>query len=287
MNKLIYSIYIDIPDSNLDNPAPYDENGVQEKTNKSIIAKRNFLRYKDKLIDKQQEYAKLIGADYKVMTDSDHYQEFVAFFKKFYPQISHYDIINFYKHQTMFEFAEKYDYVCYLDLDIVPNTTEDIFSAFDIDNSFAVPDSNTEAFWGKTVEPKYYNTCIRNPATKYWNAHAMLAEVGLPPDQNVYNTGIMIASSQIIKKLHYFKDFEKTLDLMTYVKNDSDSMYPKNIQRVFNYDNETVFSYMLTLNDVPVTLIGKDWHHVIRTGEYDPNAKMFHVIDKVFARFFR
>lgn len=74
---------------------------------------------------------------------------------------------------------------------------------------------------------------------------------------------------------------------MTLVKHDTDSMYPKNIQRVFNYDNETVFSYMLIVNNVPVTLINKDWHHVIRTGEYDENAKVYHVIDKAFSRFFK
>jgi hypothetical protein len=178
--------------------------------------------------------------------------------------------------------ADSYDQVCYFDLDIIPNTTENVFEAFDLDNYFAVPDSNKEAEWGKVVHPKLYNTCIRNPATKYWNAHAMLADQGYNPDQPVYNTGIMVASSSTIKKLDYFGDFEKILELMTFLKNDPDSMYPNNIQRVFNYDNETIFSYKLIVNDVQSTLMGNQWHHAIDRHVLDPNAKLYHVINKKF-----
>ena len=184
------------------------------------------------------------------------------------------------------ELSKEYDNICYLDLDVIPNTSDNIFTCFDT-NAFAVPDSNQEAHWGKTVESKYYNTCIRNPATKYWNAHAMLNEIGLDPDQNVYNTGIMIASKDTIRKLDYFGDFDKTLELMTHVKTDPSSMYPKNIQRVFNYDNETVFSYKLMSNDVKVQLLDKKWHFPIRDGLYEPGSKFYHVIDKDFTRFFR
>lgn len=286
MTNIIFTIFVDIPDSKIDNPGSYSADGLLQQTDKSLIAKHNFLKYKDKLINCQQQYADLLGCEYKVFTADKFYYQFADFFIANYPQISEYDIINFYKHHLMFELSNHYDKICYFDLDIIPNTMENIFECFDF-NTFIVPDSNDEAFWGKTVDSKYYNTCIRNPATKYWNNHAMLSEMGLDPDRNVYNTGIMIASKDVIKALDYFGNFDQTLNLMTQVKTDPHSMYPKNIQRVFNYDNETVFSYMLAINNVDVTLLNKQWHFPIKDGYFESDAKFYHVIDKDFTRFFK
>jgi len=286
MSNVIFTIFVDIPDSKIDNPAAWSADGQLLTSQKSLIAKYNFQKYKDRLIEAQDQYAKLIEADYIVFGDDQLYKDFQLFFVENYPQISEYDIINFYKHHVMFELAKQYDNVCYFDLDIVPNTTKDIFKSFNL-NTFIVPDSNEEAIWGKTVNPKYYNTCIRNPATKYWNAHAMLSETGIDPDQNVYNTGIMVASKEVINTFNYFGDFKQTLDLMTQVKHDQYSMYPKNIRRVFNYDNETVFSYKLASQNIPVTLLDKIWHFPCVDGKYQQGAKFYHVIDKMFSRFFK
>lgn len=286
MTNIIFTIFVDIPEDKIDNPGSYSADGKLQQTNKSLIAKHNFLKYKDHLVQAQKEYANLVGCEYRVFVADTAYYQFANVFATHYPQISEYDIVNFYKHHLMVELSKSYNKICYFDLDIIPNTTENIFEFFNFD-TFIVPDSNDEAFWGKTVDQKYYNTCIRNPATKYWNAHAMLNEVGLDPDRNVYNTGIMIASNDTIKALDYFGDFDKTLNLMTHVKTDSYSMYPKNIQRVFNYDNETVFSYKLALNNVDVTLLDKQWHFPIKDGHFETNAKFYHVIDKDFARFFK
>jgi hypothetical protein len=63
-------------------------------------------------------------------------------------------------------------------------------------------------------------------------------------------------------------------------------MYPKNIQRVFNYDNETIFSYKLISNNVQSTLLGDMWHHAVDKIPHDPAAKMYHVINKKFQIFF-
>ena len=286
MKNVIFTIFVDIPDNKIDNPAGYSEDGQLLTSQKSVITKYSFAKYKDRLIAAQQAYANLIGADYIVYDGDDAYNKFQTFFAEKYPQISEYDIINFYKHHLMFQLAKLYDNICYFDLDIIPNTSDNIFESFNL-QTFIVPDSNQEAEWGKNIESKYYNTCIRNPATKYWNAHAMLSETGIKPNQNVYNTGIMLASRDVINKLDYFGKFKQTLDLMTHVKHDKYSMYPKTIQRVFNYDNETVFSYKLASNNVPVTLLDKLWHFACSDGRYREDAKFYHVIDKSFSRFFK
>lgn len=288
MTQVIFTIYVEIPDNRLDNPAPFDKQGNQKTTDKSLVTKQLFSKFKNQLIKKQQQYASSIGAEYIVCSNDNQYLDFSNYFTSNYPQISEYDIVNFYKHHLMLKFAETYTQVCYLDLDVIPNTTESIFEAMD-STKFAVPDSNKDALWGKLVEPKYYNSCIRNPATKYWNAHAMLSEIDLDPDRDVFNTGIMVASQENINKLDYFGDFSKILELMTLVKTTTTSMYPKNIQRVFNYDNETVFSYKVATNNVPTQLIDNDWHCTLKDSEtvYNENAKMYHVIDKNFNRFFK
>ena len=40
----------------------------------------------------------------------------------------------------------------------------------------AVAESNRLAIRGKVMKAEDYSLCIRNPATKYWNTHALLME---------------------------------------------------------------------------------------------------------------
>lgn len=287
MKRLIFSIFINIEDELLDNPATFDDKGNLLTTDKSKIVKQSFEKHAMTLITQQASYAFKIGVDYICVTDPKQFASFMRWFKMGSYPFSKYDIINFYKHYLMREYADQYDQVCYVDLDIVFNTEENIFDNLPVDSFFCVPNSNEEAEWGKKIAPKYYNTCIRNPATKYWNTRAMLAETDQDFDVDVYNTGIMVANSVLIQHLDYFTEFDKHIDLMTKVKHDPESMYPNTIQRVFNYDNETLFAYLTVIRQLPVYHIPKEWHWAIRGADYDKNAKVFHVIDKIFERFFK
>ena len=56
--------------------------------------------------------------------DNFSYKSFFNDIKSNYPEISEYDIINFFKHKVMRDMAEQYNYVCYMDFDDIPNTTE-------------------------------------------------------------------------------------------------------------------------------------------------------------------
>ena len=288
MKSIIYSIFIDIPEKDLDNTGWYDQQGVKQDTDKSKVTKDYFLKYYDKLKQRQVDYARTLGVDYVLHEYDDEYKNYVSYFQKKYPQISVYDIINFYKHELMKRYASKYDEVCYLDFDVIPNTDESIFDVVQHDE-FGCADSNKEAEWGKNVEIKWYNTCIRNPSSKYWNTHAMLNDIGLEPDTDVFNTGIMVASSKMIKRLDYFGKFEEVLELMTRLKNEV-SMYPHNIQRSFNYDNETVFAYKRVVNDIKINYLNDDWHHKVQDEKwyvFNDSAKMYHVINKRFGKFLK
>tara|TARA_Y100000996_G_scaffold325385_1_gene261454 strand:+ start:2533 stop:3387 length:855 start_codon:yes stop_codon:yes gene_type:complete len=282
--NVVYSIYIDINEKNLDNPGWW-ENGVQIKTNKSLETKLAFLRNYEKLNQVKKDYAESIGADYILFENDNQYKDYFKSFKKNYPQISEYDVVNFYKQFLMLKMAEKYDNVCYLDFDVIPNTKEDIFKAHKIDTHFACAENNSLAVWGKIIDSNRYNTCIRNPASKYWNCHAMLFQEGYEPETDVFNTAIMVSSSKIINQLNYFGNFDETLKLMSFVKNDKNSIYPHNIKRVFGYDNETVFAYKRIVNEIEIDYITDDWHWRVDTDIWKEDAKMFHVMNKKFGLF--
>jgi hypothetical protein len=111
----------------------------------------------------------------------------------------------------------------------------------------------------------------------------MLLEDGMEPENDVFNTGIMVAGYNIIQELAYFHEFDKTLDLMTYLKEEEDSIHPPNIQRIFNYDNETVFSYLINKRDIGIDWLPKEWHYIIdhpKKEMIDTSAKLYHVINK-------
>jgi len=285
MKRIIFSIFVDIPTSKLDNPGDFTETGVQNTTTKSRETRNAFKLYYSFLKAKQEAYAKSIGVEYRLF--GLEYEIYAKDIRKSYPMISEYDIINFYKHELMSRLASTaagYDQVCYLDFDVVPCSTKNIFDEHDVENHFVLAESNAEAEWGKEINSKDFNTCIRNPASKYWNTHAMLSESGYDGHTDVFNTGIMIASTKLINKLNYFGYFGDTIKLMTQLKTDPYSMYPPNIQRVFNYDNETVFAFKQVMNKVPIQFLSKKWHYPVREETFDP-AYMYHVINKRFDLF--
>lgn len=284
MAKVVFSIFIDIPEERLDNPGWY-EDGKLVTTDKSHQTKMSLLSNADLVTERQRQYANDIGADYILYQYDSTYKEFFDDIKNRFTEISEYDIVNFYKHSRMRALADEYDYVAYMDFDVVPNTTESIFDAHDVDNRFAVANSNRLAARGKSMKSANYNLCIRNPASKYWNTHAMLFEVGLECENDVFNTGIMAGSSEVIKRLDYFRDFDNTINLMTNIKHDEFSIYPKNIQRIFNYDNETVFSYYIKSRDVKVQYMDNLWHYIVdelisQPNQMNPKAKLYHFINK-------
>ena len=284
MKKLVFSIFINIPDDRLDNPGWW-ENGEQVVTNKSKNTKLALLNNAKGITARHLEYATAIDADYILFEYDDNDKAFFDTIVTKYPEISEYDIVNFYKHRVMRDMADKYDLVCYIDFDVIPDTTEDIFDNHRLDTSFAVADTNRAAIRGKVMDANGYSFCIRNPASKYWNTHALLMEDGYDPENDVFNTGIMVASSEVIKQLDYFKNFVYIINRMTEIKHEEFSLYHPNIQRVFNYDNETVFSYLIKIRNIEVQYMSTLWHFVVdetvRTVDMlNPKAHMYHFINK-------
>ena len=103
MKNLIFSIY---------KPVVIDKNFTVKQTNTI----KQFEKYFDKLVSNKKEYAKLIDVEFKLVT----------------PEENSFDNINFEKLFLLDKFANDYDNVLYLDLDVVINTKKSFF-----ENSFA------------------------------------------------------------------------------------------------------------------------------------------------------
>jgi hypothetical protein len=71
---------------------------------------------------------------------------------------------------------------------------------------------------------------------------------------------------------------------MTYLKDNSE-MYPPNIVKTFGYDNETIFSYKVVANKVPMLWLDDKWHFFFDDNRGIPtDTKICHAINKEFDR---
>ena len=70
---------------------------------------------------------------------------------------------------------------------------------------------------------------------------------------------IIIAGKNVMDKIDYFSDIHEVLETMTDVK--EYSMYTDKIRDSFGYDNETIMSYKVCKNNVPIYAMPKWWHH--------------------------
>ena len=208
MKRIIYSIYIDIPSEDLDAQPPH--HGDTEDKNQK--AKREFFDHQIWLEYRQRIYARNIGIEYKLFTADDQWVEYRDKLAKQYPQLTMYNIVNFYKIHLMYQLKEEYDEMLYIDLDVVPVTKESFFDAWDLSKGMVIRHSmpmveirieqikDKENAFGKTGK----TDSIRSPLAKYWNNKALLMEYGIDKDDApVYNTGIVGINRQSYIQEHH------------------------------------------------------------------------------------
>ena len=272
--KIIYSLWIDIP------PGEFyitPKTGV-EKTNTNSLFKKNY----SKLKQAHQRYAEKIGVEYRLFEYDKKYKEYYDFFRTNYPEINEYSIVNFYKIHLMYELAEKYDEILYLDFDVIPLTNDNFFDVWDLNKGICVFNNNTHVN-ARNIPLHKLNHTDRSPTAKFYNSQAMLIATGHSPECDVINTGIIGAKREHIKQLGYFDSFRDTLDLMTRLRQEDDGMYLPNIRNMFAYDNETVFSYKLKSTNTPYQWLDKQWHFFFDKVWYIPKlTKLVHCINKEF-----
>ena len=267
MRRVIYSLYIDIPNSKL----------VSHRESKKLFAD-NY----PWLLERQKQYAKTIGVDYKHFRASKTFNRYCEWFNVNYPDVSFYNIVNFYKIHLLYELSKDYDEVLYLDMDVIPTTQESFFDVWDLSKGIAIKtgyDNQADnPNFSKAID---LNHSVRSPFAKYWNTRCMLSEAEVSKQTVVFNTGILGACSKHLHQLEYFKNFEETLNAMTEMM--VDEFYPENIRKLFGYDNETIWGYKTLMLDVPYQELDADWHFFMDKWSYvTDTSKLIHCISKNF-----
>ena len=282
MKQIIYSLYIDLDKAELDYQRPYEWDPDQlPKTEKTKLL---FQEYYPWLKQRQIEYANSIGVEYRLYENDEKWQNYKKFFNETYPQITAYNIVNYYKIHLLYELAKEYDEVLYLDFDVVPLNNDNFFTAWDLQNNgIAILENNSHVLYKfGEIARKKTPPSVRSPAAKYWNCKAMLLDSNQSGDNNVFNTGIIGASAKDLAKLDYWSNFNVTLELMDNLKNE-DCMWQKEITQMFGYDNETIWSYKVSTNEVKIQWLDEKWHHFFDRWDYiKPDTTFCHVINKKF-----
>ena len=268
MSKVIYSLYIDVP-----------ENEFVDNIETNLNTKKQFKENYIKLLANKQWYADQLNVDFKIFEYED-YKEYHNYFKNKYPFITTYNIINFYKLHLLYELSKSYDEILYLDFDVVCLTNDNFFETWNLGKGICVFDNSSLV---KTIEAVTERSqTIRSPTSKYYNTQAMLIEKDLNPQNKVVNTGIIGANKEHINQLKYFENFDDNLNIMTQLKSNYD-IFPKKIVDFFGYDNETLFSVKLIENNVPVQWLDNQWHYFFDTQGFIPKeTKFVHTINKKF-----
>jgi len=268
MKRIIYSLYIDVPeDEFVDN--------IETNLNTKKQLKENYV----KLLANKQWYSNKINTEFRMFEYKD-YKDYHNYFKKKYPFITTYNIINFYKLHLLYELSKSYNEILYLDFDVVCLSDENFFETWNLNKGICVYNNSSLV---KTIEAVTERSqTIRSPTSKYYNAQAMLIEKGLNPKNKVINTGIIGANREHINQLKYFDNFDDDLNIMTQLKSNFD-MFPKKIVDFFGYDNETLFSVKLNEHKVPVQWLDNQWHYFFDTQGFIPKeTKFVHTINKKF-----
>tara|TARA_B100000035_G_C20973720_1_gene542215 strand:- start:253 stop:1095 length:843 start_codon:yes stop_codon:yes gene_type:complete len=271
--KVIYSVYVDVPSKEHYGQSK-QRNDTTEKADITINA---FKKHYTKLVESKRKYANDIGATFMMFGYDLRYQSFEQKLLKVCPDLTGYEVVNFYKIHLLEELSKDYDEILYLDFDAVPLTNESFFDRWDLSKGICVYNNNAQI-----VKDKEVKHSIRSPSAKYFNCQAMLIDKGLGAKNDVINTGIIGACRDDILKLDFFGKFKDTIDLMTKLRSDT-SLYPQNIVDMFRYDNETIFSYKREINKVNIQWLDNEWHYFLDTQNYIPKeTKIVHCVCKDF-----
>jgi hypothetical protein len=271
--KVIYSVYVEVPAKEHYGKSKQ----IYDTVEKADITVNAFKKHYTKLVESKKKYADSIGVSFKMFEYDKQYQTFEKNLLKDFPELTGYEIINFYKIHLLYELAKKYDEILYLDFDAVPLTNESFFEHWDLSKGICVYNNNAHI-----IKDRKVSQGIRSPSAKYFNCQAMLIDKGLGAKNDVINTGIVGARKEDIIKLDFFGGFKDTIDLMTKLRSDT-SLYPQNIVDMFRYDNETIFSYKREINKIKLQWLDDEWHYFFDKQHFIPDeTKIVHCVCKDF-----
>ena len=277
MTNIIFSIYI--------------ENNEDNLSDKHLFTRNQLKKHYDRLVEVKKNYANKCGAKFVVYENDTYYQKF----RKKYDGLE-FDVINLYKIHLLERLSKEYDNVLHLDLDVIPNTSENFFEVFDM-NKLCVyaPNADMDS-WSQKDKKNYkkgkvtYETVVshKDKYSEYVKAmckKAMLAtDNKLDTNYLIANTAVLGANSNAISKLKFtdrLKDMIHTLNIAKEEK-----LFGEAVSKLFFANNEIFFHYLLDKDNIDWFNLPKEWHtYLMKKDKITSDVKsvkMIHLINKRF-----
>lgn len=257
-----------------------------EKSDDPLYLNKDFLTLLHK------KYANLCGADYKVVRPGKDFDLFCEWLKDCNLFDDEYQAIQHYKHKLMKDFSADYDKILYLDLDVMTVSNISIFDKFHWNNSAFVHGFEDDLISNIiSLERHGLLSYIPNPRSISVKK-ALMIEMCKKANKprmifnHVYNTGIMLMPKDIIRQIDYVSNLVECHKLINIIKNDKNNFYADFIVDKFSSNNESIFSYLIYINDIKIDDIGEKWHfrfnHRNQHEEVPKDVEFIHVINKKF-----
>lgn len=262
--RLIFSIFTKITDT----------------TKKRTDNQKQFEIYYKDLVRGLADYAKTCNADYILLS----------------PEVIDYDNLNVYKIQQWEKLLDEYDNVMYLDFDIIPNTTRNIFEEFDFNKvvtrllpvndylkqtGFKAPGESFTDFYERTKLKEYqeqkkeldqYHWLIKGQQKK----DMFKADSAIGCKDVIANTGTFGGNRNARDTLKFSERLDHCKKLIDSIKHLDDRYF---------YNNEIIVSFMLDRYNVPTIDLPPHWHELVLTDTPMIKLKysyLIHVITKDF-----
>lgn len=272
MKKLIFTVYFDIDNSNLD----------KKDFDKSLLTKKQLYNYQSHLTLNKINYSKKCESDFILFDDKEDLENFK---KNFDSDVSLYTIINFYKLYLLDKLAEEYDKILFLDQDVYINTSKNIFKTLDNYLHIWHEDAKEQVieYLNFYKEKELYS---RSYINKSISAYCTSCTFDWPVNFNKYNTGIIYSDSVNIKKLNFYENFNFLVD--NYKQILYNNSIPKNISSKFCLNNEAFISNIIQKEKIEVKNLPQSWHHILNhESTIDDYKKLdsyfYHFINKEFS----
>lgn len=280
MGRVVFSLFIEIADDSVDSCVSHFWSGGTDEL--------------ERLRRGHEAYADCCRADYFFYDGrSSEFAGFAARFASKYPFLTQYEIINFFKIYMIYELADSYDELLYLDFDVIPFSRESFFDSVDLSRGLCLKNQTAKAMQmiearggvDKLAGPAAVSK--RSTAAKYANSNAMLLEDGCGVHGSLFNTGVIGATRTGLMTMDYFgSEFDSTIDLMGRLKARATSY--DDVASLFAYDNETVMSFLIGKRKLQPYELCDRYHFICKQRTFIPDETVLaHVIHKDFDHVWR
>ena len=257
MKRIIFSLY---------------RNDLADHESVPTFKREQFRKYAYHIEQKHRDYATAVGADYKL----------------FKPYSTDYIDVQFEKLNMFEKLCNKYDEIMYIDFDVIPNTTVNIFERFDLNKVCAfdieVADIDNDELRGRLNDNFEWHSM--DMYTKAHNKKAMLLLHDINGTQSCINTAVVVMNADCVRNLNFA---ERSVEAVrTFNESLEDNLYPQQISKNWVLNNEVIFSYIIEKYNVPFTNIGMPWNFILDHNEQNMTAAahFLHFVHKKFNLFF-